>query len=523
MKKIIQRIDYTTPLFFVGLLTLFNIRLAYFVSNNIVYLYWKEVSTAFVLQILCFFVTTFIIRLFASDWKKTLQYIMYVTVFWLMGNLLVIYTLLGNNILLVALFFFILCIFYIIHYLHQGDAKTFRIFVSVFSFILFAMQLPALISLAQSDYNKFSFNDVEAKISTQESNDFPHIIYIIPDRYSSNETLEQLYNYSNKTFSDSLEQRGFYVWKNQYSNYPKTFQSIASTLNMNYLDSVTDELSDNTNSYVPIYELMHNYQAQRLLARSGYDYTHIGSWWGPTKTNAHADVNFNSGFDGASEFTLNYMATTPLLLFTVLRNHSKKDNCESLQDQLQLIKKQVKSDKPQFIFWHTLLTHDPYIFNDDGTCRAFSDERYFNNDYEARKRNYLQHIGHFNRYMLELFDTIQETSKREFVFVIQADEGPFPEDYLKTQYGIIKDRYDFWNAPLSEKQRKHSVFNAMYLPGQKYSEFHIHRTPVNNFRLIFNSIYQLDLPLLDDKILSFQHEKAPYVLKDVTHELLEGN
>ena len=61
--------------------------------------------------------------------------------------------------------------------------------------------------------------------------DLPDIFYVIPDRYASRATLVKEFGFDNGSFYAELRKRGFFVSENSWSNYPKTFQSMASTLN----------------------------------------------------------------------------------------------------------------------------------------------------------------------------------------------------------------------------------------------------------------------------------------------------
>src|ERR1044072_1951722 len=69
----------------------------------------------------------------------------------------------------------------------------------------------------------------------------PDIFFIVLDEYSGNTALNQLFHFDNSDFKKQLEQRGFYVAKESLSNYNYTPFSVASILNMKYLDLHMDE------------------------------------------------------------------------------------------------------------------------------------------------------------------------------------------------------------------------------------------------------------------------------------------
>src|SRR3989344_2557353 len=64
----------------------------------------------------------------------------------------------------------------------------------------------------------------------------PDIYYIILDEHARFDVLTQEYGYTNTEFIDYLNNKGFYV-ANSTSNYAITSLSLASSLNMDYLDN----------------------------------------------------------------------------------------------------------------------------------------------------------------------------------------------------------------------------------------------------------------------------------------------
>src|SRR5690606_10374696 len=68
----------------------------------------------------------------------------------------------------------------------------------------------------------------------------PDVYYLIYDKYASNEVLDEYYGYDNSSFHEQLEERGFYVSASSRTNYPRTIFSLASSLNMEYIQELVD-------------------------------------------------------------------------------------------------------------------------------------------------------------------------------------------------------------------------------------------------------------------------------------------
>ena len=71
---------------------------------------------------------------------------------------------------------------------------------------------------------------------------FPDIYYIILDGYPSDANLKEFYDFDNQEFTACLRDRGFYIASESRSNYALTFLSLASSLNLDYLQGVVDQI-----------------------------------------------------------------------------------------------------------------------------------------------------------------------------------------------------------------------------------------------------------------------------------------
>lgn len=393
------------------------------------------------------------------------------------------------------------------------NRDTQRIFL-VFSLITLLLQLPQLLKIEGNGRDLPRYDDVESALAGKTAASLPHVVYIVPDRYAGDGALRDFYGYDNSGFSEALRERGFHVWDRQLANYPKTFQSMAATMNMNYLDELTTRLGPEETSYVPVYRLIEDNQTLRVLQRHGYGYIHLGNKWDPTRTNRRADhhVTYENRF---REFTSLYLSMTPATFLDALAGGTKnaQDMCALINRQADAIVEQAaQSEKPLFFFWHLFSVHEPYLYDENGACRD-----YWEYGLKGQRDNagqYLNQITHANRMLLDVFDRLQAASDREVIFMILSDEGPFPWNYVKNQ-----DRYAFQDAPGVELQQKFSIYSAIYLPSGDYPHFEAEQTSINAFRLVFNEIFAADLPLLEHKNYCFNLQTHPYDLKEITARL----
>ncbi len=71
----------------------------------------------------------------------------------------------------------------------------------------------------------------------------PDVYFFLLDSYGRADLLQQAYGFDNSGFYNELRQRGFYVAECSQSNYVRTELSLSSSLNMHYLQQLSDKFS----------------------------------------------------------------------------------------------------------------------------------------------------------------------------------------------------------------------------------------------------------------------------------------
>ncbi len=334
-----------------------------------------------------------------------------------------------------------------------------------------------------------------------DPDDLPDVYYIILDRYAGSTALSETYGFDNEPFLTALESRGFRVARHAHSNYIKTPFSLASSLNIDFLDvaALEAEASEGKDRE-PIHRVLRDHLAvPTALKELGYHYVHVANWWTPSATNVDADRVFR--YDGQDEFSSVLAQTTFLRALSepdaaptdpwdwrVLREHTLYE-----LDKLDQV---AAMPGPKFVFAHLLIPHDPYVFNADGTFTGRAQVARL-----GKEESYRRQLSFANSQMLELVDRILAESGPDSVIMIQADEGPFPARYQADEW-----RFEWRDATDAELEEKFGILFAMRVPGADLDAAGFHDTisPVNTFRVIFNARFGTDLPMLPDR--SWAHE-----------------
>ena len=85
---------------------------------------------------------------------------------------------------------------------------------------------------------------------------------------------------------------------------------------------------------------------------------------------------------------------------------------------------------------------------------------------------------------------------------------------------------DDWNTAGSDEELVKRIFNnfdAYYLPGEKKNILAEPRTPVNTFRIIFNSYFNGEYDLQENRMYYSNPFDKIYQFKDVTDVLIVEN
>ncbi|MDQ3691685.1 MAG: hypothetical protein M3406_16970 [Chloroflexota bacterium] len=337
--------------------------------------------------------------------------------------------------------------------------------------------------------------------------------YLIFDRYAGQEALGEVYGFDNSAFIDELRGRGFYVAEQSTANYLKTAHSLASSLNLDYLDmEQLRAAAAKPDDWTPLYEtLQGSHAVERVLAEQGYHYVHLGLRRGATYTNSEAEQVLL--FSEQSEFSAVLADTTVLLSLENVLGREAPGTLTMYRNQtlfqFDRLDELAQTAGPKFVFAHFMLPHPPYIFNADGS--AVTPEQAAATSSQER---YVNQIRFANDRILDLLDLLLDGPAEEWpIIVVQSDEGPFPTRYERDELA-----FEWLEATDEELLQKFSILNAILLPGVDPAEAGLYPTitPVNNFRLIFNAAFGADLPLLPDRNLVFPNQGSIYEQVDIT-------
>lgn len=337
-----------------------------------------------------------------------------------------------------------------------------------------------------------------------DSASLPDIYYIVLDSYMRADSLREELGFDNQAFLDDLRSLGFIVADCSRSNYAFTELSLASSLNMDYLENLSGNIRPGNAAREPVIELIQHGSVRRILNEAGYRIVafETGYHWSEW-TDAERYVTSNQSvfsFKTITPFESMLADATALSLFKISfftrlteSNHwLYQEYIDRIQYTFSQVPLQGESASPSFVFVHILAPHYPYVFNPDGSIQT--DSRYYNKDGEGftkeySDRGYLNQLQYVNLETLHMVNSILNNTRRPAIIILQGDHG---------QGG----------------QGRFNILNAYYFPKELDVEVSTSITPVNSFRIVLNAILNLGLPHLPDHSYYSTYED-PYVFLEV--------
>lgn len=372
--------------------------------------------------------------------------------------------------------------------------------------------------------------ETPANLLQQFEGEPPDVYYIILDMHARTDVLQALYGYDNSWFIEALRQKGFYIAEQSTSNYSSTLQSIASSLNMDYINYLQEEYGSDSNNREPLGLLLKENRVFKLFSENGYqlgafqsddfytEFREVDHYVKPRQEEIRRYQNFWSlnSFEG-----ILMQSTLLRVLYDLDIVSSETVQQKTLETPYDLHRLTIlhttdhlpdfsRQEGAFFVFAHIVAPHPPYVFGRNGK-KLPHDVPYSlsgpgrQNAGPENIKLYVDQLHYIDTLVLQVVDEILARSDTPPIIMIQGDHGPVSyvgeEEVLKS---------NMWE--------QHAILNAYYFPGAKYDLLYPSVSPVNSFRIVFNTFLGGDYPLLPDKNYFLPHAR-PYDFIDVTERV----
>jgi len=341
----------------------------------------------------------------------------------------------------------------------------------------------------------------------------PDIFYVILDGYGRKDALQEFLGYDNTAFVNALTRRGFFVADQSHSNYCQTELSLASSLNMGYLQDLVRQDKRESGDHNIITNLIDHNGVANYLKRQGYEYVAITSG-APNILIKSADVHVQDNAK-VTLFESTLLEETPMGAPKKKMSNYLYDNRRAhLLSALDLLERSGNpTAKPRFVFAHILAPHPPFVVGPQGEPItpphpfSFEDGTYFygNGGTPAEyQQGYLGQLEYLNKRVVAAVDDIIKQEHVPPIIILQGDHG--------SKKG--------WNPDSLPKTNVREVYrnlNAYYVPQPIRQKLYTAITPVNSFRLILDCLFGDTMPTLPDRSY-FSTINKPLAFDDVPSE-----
>jgi hypothetical protein len=320
--------------------------------------------------------------------------------------------------------------------------RTFNTFVVVLIVLYVAYGLlnrpPAMDDAVRADSGEPLFAVTEP---APDSPDYPDIYFIVLDGYGRGDALLDTFGYNNYQFLEAMGQLGFYVVPESHANYVHTPQSLASCLNMRYLQDVLVELPDDPRGLGPAPSLLQSNRVYDVLRERGYDLALFSPGIDSLEPRDNVARVLRPPW-ALSEFEMillnRAVVGRALQVAAEVRNEPPWGSPEALRvarvdytfTQLTLLAQGGESRQPRFVFAYLPLPDPPFHFLRDGS-RNRSYGGYFHlaggmYPETARDfvRGYCEQLFYANMQVVETVTHILQQSARPPVILIASSRGP---------------------------------------------------------------------------------------------------
>lgn len=297
----------------------------------------------------------------------------------------------------------------------------------------------------------------------------PDIYYIILDEYVRDDALKEIYDYDNK-LTAYLISKGFYIASESCSNYWMSVPSMASALNMEYIDEAKY-------GYGEKLEMLQNSKVSQLLKSIGYHYIFVTSGALEKGVERYAELCISQqdifGIK-ISKFAIYLIQITPLRPFTLeFVGHDWREGILYCFDEIARI---PDIEAPTFTFAHIVCPHTPFVFDRKGNPIEYLGIL----PLEEHRKQYLDQLIFLNKKVESLVEEILLNSSIPPIIILQGDHGLRHHD--------------------EDRKWKYAILNAYHLPDRGTQLLYPTIYPINSFRVIFNYYFGTDYELLEDKV-----------------------
>ena len=352
----------------------------------------------------------------------------------------------------------------------------------------------------------------------------PDIYHIVLDAYARADVLKEFYGQDNSEFIDFLRSRDFYVAEDSATNYSATRLLLPSMLSFGYLDGLADRMGRKSRRVAPLLRMISANRVLETLRAAGYEVITVSTAstvFVPKGADDH--VRLGARRSELGEFDAVLVAMTPFP--RIMERLSTASAAETLgpafhasfgsmlrrariEHALEQLGALASRPGPKYVFAHIHSPHTPFVLGDKPKdtglfLRYF--RSYSNSQLRRFARAYKREVRALNERVMGVVDRILEDSAEPPVIVIHGDHG----------LRLLSMR----NPKGTCMVESFAILNALHLPEAPEGLLYPTISPVNTYRVIFDTYFGTQLGRLDDRSFFANNRTGIYNFRDITDRI----
>jgi len=353
-----------------------------------------------------------------------------------------------------------------------------------------------------SEENIIDTNYLENNFNTAQ---LPDIYLIVLDSYTNEKNLKNLFNFDNSDFTSFLSSKNFFITEDSFSNYHTSFLSIASMLNMKYINNLTDDVGENSKNRYLAYKMIDQNDAMKIAKSKGYVTVNIDSGWEATRYIPAADLNLCGKNQLLNSQTIVMMIRNSMLnpVYVKIFETDYRERISCSFSSISSIHQEI--DQPVFVFAHIFLPHGPYYWGPNG--EYYVPEKATLEGFKKDKKGFTDQLQFTNKKTKQMITKILNESKASPIIILTSDHGTMlnHENDNTTEDYILERMSNILYVHVPDN-------NDLLYDGMSH---------INLLRIIYNSYLDQNFSYLEDRYY-FSDDQKPYRWMDVTEFLLKN-
>lgn len=321
----------------------------------------------------------------------------------------------------------------------------------------------------------------------------PDVFFLIMDSYPRNDTLKQFFDHDDSEFLDALRARGFIVNEDFNANYPSTFLSLSSVLEMDYV-ATPEEIFENRDPYIAA--IVGSGRVQEHFRSAGYLIAHGSYKVTAGGCQGNEDYCVDKGLGATfGEIEYGILSLTPIA--ALLSRAQFLGLPPQTLDQYINAVSSVPLQDDVFYFIHSNPPHPPFFLTEDCIDGAVSSIEATESD-PTMKTAFAHSVDCSGQGAIKLIDHVLSENP-DALIILQSDHGS-------------SSTVD-WTVPAvqwSEEQAEERLasLSAIRAPARCEETVKGLRSSVNTFRVVIACLENRQPDLLADRYFLNTYENV---------------